>query len=135
MNISPDSIVLWQWGAFTLNATIAFTWAIMALLTFVSWAVTKNLSTGTSMSRWQNALEVLVSGMMGQIKEVSHQDPARYLPLVGTLFVFIVVSNLLAVIPGYQPPTGSLSTTSALAICVFVAVPFFGIQEGAWPDT
>lgn len=129
MNISPDSVVLWQWGFFTVNATIAFTWAIMALLTAVSWCVTRRLSTATKMTRWQNILEVLVSGMMGQIKEVSHFDPARFLPLVGTLFIFILVSNLLTIIPGYQPPTGSLSTTSALAICVFVAVPYFGIRE------
>ncbi|MGD2079509.1 MAG: F0F1 ATP synthase subunit A [Nitrospirota bacterium] len=129
MNISPDSVVLWQVGPFAVNATIAFTWAIMALLTAGSWAVTRRLSTGTEMSRWQNAVEVLVSGMTGQIREVSRQNPERYLPLVGTLFVFIVVSNLLAVVPGYQPPTGSLSTTSALAICVFVAVPYYGVRE------
>lgn len=129
MNISPDSIVLWQWGEFTLNATIIFTWVIMVFLSVVSWLVTRRLSTGTRMSRWQNVLEVLVSGMMKQIKEISRQDPTKYLPLVGSLFVFIVVSNILTIVPGYQPPTGSLSTTSALAICVFIAVPFFGIQE------
>lgn len=129
MIISPDNIVLWQWGPLAVNATIVFTWAVMALLTVVSWLVTRRLSTETKMSRWQNALEVLVSGMMTQIKEVSHQEPMRYLPLVGTLFIFIVVSNILSVIPGFHPPTGSLSTTSALAICVFIAVPVFGIQE------
>lgn len=129
MTISPDSLVLWQWGPLVVNATIAFTWAIMALLSVVSWLVTRRLSTETKMSRWQNVLEVIVSGLMAQIKEVSHQEPMRYLPLVGTLFIFIVVANILSVIPGFHPPTGSLSTTSALAICVFVAVPFFGIQE------
>ena len=80
-------------------------------------------------SRWQNLLEVLVNGMRDQIREVSGQDPGTYLPFVGTLFVYIAVANLLAVVPGYRPPTGSLSTTAALAACVFVAVPLYGVGQ------
>ena len=57
------------------------------------------------------------------------RHPAKYLGFIGTLFLFIAVSNLCAIIPGYEAPTGSLSTTSALAISVFVAVPLFGIEE------
>jgi F-type H+-transporting ATPase subunit a len=74
-------------------------------------------------------LEVLVVGMQHHIRDVSRQEPAPYLPFVGTLFVFIAMSNLLTVIPGYLPPTGSLSTTAALAICVLVAVPVYGIAQ------
>jgi F-type H+-transporting ATPase subunit a len=131
MTISPDNIVFWQWGPFALNATIVFTWLVMALLTLVSWLVTRRLSTGTELSRWQNLLEVLVSGIRDQIRQVSHQDPGKYLPFVGTLFLFIAMANLLNIVPGYTAPTGSLSTTTALAICVFVAVPLYGIvSEG-----
>jgi F-type H+-transporting ATPase subunit a len=72
-------------------------------------------------------LEVLVDGIKGQIREVSRQEPGPYLPFVGTLFLFIAISNILAIVPGYIPPTSSLSTTAALAISVFVAVPIFGI--------
>jgi F-type H+-transporting ATPase subunit a len=72
-------------------------------------------------------LEVLVVGIRDQIRDVSHQEPGRYLPFVGTLFLFIAMANLLNVVPGYMAPTGSLSTTTALAICVFVAVPLYGI--------
>lgn len=127
MTISPDSIIFWQWGQFSLNATIVFTWLVMALLTLISWLVTRRLSTGTEISRWQNLLEVLITGIRDQIKEVSHQQPGRYLPFVGTLFLFIAMANLLNVVPGYMAPTGSLSTTTALAICVFIAVPLYGI--------
>jgi F-type H+-transporting ATPase subunit a len=131
MTISPDSIVLWQWGAFSISATLAFTWAVMALLTIGSWAVTRRLTDGPELSRWQNLLEVLVTGLRDQIREVSRQDPAPYLPFIGTLFIFIAGCNLLAIVPGYMPPTGSLSTTAALAITVFIAVPVYGIaQEG-----
>ena len=129
MTISPDSIVFWQWGALTVNATLAFTWAVMMALTVGAWAVTRRLTDGPRPSRWQNLLEVLVTGLRDQIREVSRQEPDPYLPFIGTLFIFIAASNLLAIVPGYFPPTGSLSTTTALAITVFVAVPFFGIAK------
>lgn len=129
MTISPDEIVLAQWGPVTLSATIVFTWLVMALLTALSWLVTRRLSDATELSRWQNLLEVLVTGIREQIWQVTRQDPGKYLPFVGTLFVFIATANLLNVVPGYMAPTGSLSTTTALAICVFVAVPLFGIAS------
>ena len=53
----------------------------------------------------------------------------KYLGFLGTLFLFVAAANLCTVIPGYEPPTGSLSTTAALALSVFVAVPLFGIEE------
>lgn len=129
MTINPDEIILFQWGWFTVNATIFFTWLVMLLLTLGSWLVTRNLTSEGSLSRWQNLLEVLVTGIKDQIREVSRQEPGPYLPFVGTLFVFIAVSSILAVVPGYITPTGSLSTTAALAVCVFIAVPVFGIAQ------
>jgi F-type H+-transporting ATPase subunit a len=131
MTISPDEIILWRYGPLHVNATLLFTWLVMLLLGAGSWLVTRRLSSGPRISRWQNLLEVVVQGMRDQIREVSRQEPGDYLPFVGTLFLFIGVSNLLAVVPGFRPPTGSLSTTTALAICVFVAVPLFGVaREG-----
>ncbi len=127
MNITPDSIVYWQTGPVTISATLVFTWAVMGVLVLGSWLVTRNLSTGTSLSRGQNLLEILVDVIQGQIREVTQQDPGRYLPFVGTLFLFIAASNVLSLVPGFRSPTGSLSTTAALALCAFVAVPIFGI--------
>lgn len=129
MTINPDNIVLWHWGGFPLNATIVFTWVVMALLVFGSWLVTRRLSTGTELSRWQNLLEVIVTGIRDQIEEVSHQQAGGYLPFIGTLFLFILTANLLNMVPGFTSPTGSLSTTTALALCVFVAVPLYGIAH------
>ncbi|MGD2245257.1 MAG: F0F1 ATP synthase subunit A [Candidatus Aminicenantes bacterium] len=127
MDISPDSIIIWQWGPITLNATIVFTWAVMGILVLVSWLVTRKLSVGPNFSRWQMALETVVSYIRDQIRDITHRDPDDYLPFIGTLFLFISLSNFLSFVPGYNPPTGSISTTSALAVSVFFAVPVFGI--------
>lgn len=129
MNISPDQIVYLQLGPFSLNATLVFTWLLMALLMLGSWVVTRRITSGVTLSRGQNLLEVLVGGIRDQIREVTQQEPDRYLPFIGTLFLFIAACNLLALVPGFQPPTGSLSTTAALALCVFVAVPIYGISD------
>jgi F-type H+-transporting ATPase subunit a len=129
MHISPDSIIIWEWGAIAINATLLFTWMIMILLGVGSWWVTRKLSTEINVTRWQNLLEVLVLGVRDQIQETCGQNPDPYLPFIGTLFIFIATSDLLEIIPGFHPPTGSLSTTAALSICVFFAVPFFNIRK------
>lgn len=127
MEISPDNIIFWQWGFFKLNATIVFTWLVMLILVVVSWLITRNLKVKPPISRWQNILEIIIETITQQIREVSQQEATQFLPFVGTLFLFIAVANILTIFPGYQPPTGSLSTTAGLALCVFVAVPLFGI--------
>lgn len=129
MVISPDEIVIWQWGPVTINATILFTWIVILLLAGVSWLITRSLKTGAEISRGQNLLESIVTLLRSQIRGVSGDSPDRYLLFVGTLFIFIATSNLLSMVPGFRPPTGSLSTTTALAICVFVAVPIYGITQ------
>ena len=129
MHLSPDQIIYWQYGFLKLNATIAFTWALMLLLSIGSLLITRNLTRDLERSRWQNLLEIIVTGIQGQIKEVGLARPERYLGFLGTLFLFVAASSICTIIPGYQPPTGSLSTTAALALCVFVAVPMFGIED------
>ena len=129
MHLSPDQIVFWQYGFFKLNATILFTWALMLVLAGGSSLITRILSTGLERSRWQNLLEIVVTAIEKQIEEVGLSQPQKYLGFLGTLFLFVATASLCTVIPGYEPPTASLSTTAALALCVFVAVPFFGIEE------
>jgi F-type H+-transporting ATPase subunit a len=129
MHLSPDNIVFWQHGFLKINATVAITWALMFVLTVGSYLITRNLSTGLKISRWQNLLEIIVATVRKQIEEVGLHRPERYLGFLGTLFLFIAFSNLCTIFPGYEPPTGSLSTTAALAICVFIAVPIFGITQ------
>lgn len=126
--INPD-VPLWQAGPLTINLTLVFTWLVMAVLVIGSWLVTRRLTSDTRMSHGQNLLEVLIEGLRKQIRDISQQEPGAYLPFVGTLFLFIAMSNLLAIVPGFRPPTASLSTTAALAACVFVAVPLYGISR------
>ena len=129
MPLSSDQIIFWQVGWLKLNGTIVFTWVLMLVLVVGARLITRRLSTGLQRSRWQNVLEIVVLGIKQQIAEVGLTQPARYIGFLGTLFLFIALANLCTVIPGYEPPTGSLSTTAALALCVFVAVPLFGIQD------
>ena len=129
MHLSPDQMIFWQYGFFKLNGTIVFTWGLMLVLAVGSKLITRNLSTGMKRSRWQNLLEIIVSGMEKQIEEIGLYRPEKYIGFLGTLFLFVALGSLCTIIPYYEPPTGSLSTTAALALCVFVAVPFFGIQE------
>jgi F-type H+-transporting ATPase subunit a len=131
--ISPDQVIFWHWGPISLNATILFTWAVMALMVLGSWLITRRLSTDVHLSRWQNLLEVVVNGMRNEIRDISRQKPDPYLYFVGTLFLFILVPNILSVIPGFITPTASLSTTAGLAICVFAAVPIYGIMSRGLP--
>jgi F-type H+-transporting ATPase subunit a len=128
MRLSPDDRIFWRHGCFKLNATIAFTWLLMFVLAIGSKLITRKLSTGLKRSRWQDLLEIVVVGIEKQIEEVGLHHPRRYIDFLGTLFLFVATASLCTVIPGYEPPTGSLSTTVALALCVFVAVPFFGIK-------
>jgi F-type H+-transporting ATPase subunit a len=129
MRLSPDEVIFWQLGFIKLNATILFTWGLMLVLVVGSKLVTRRLSTGLERSRWQNVLEVVVIAIAKQIEEVGLRHPERYLGFLGTLFLFVAAAAMATLIPGYEPPTGSLSTTVALALCVFVAVPWFGIDE------
>lgn len=129
MTFSPDQVIVARLGPIAVSATLLYTWLVMTLLVGGSWLITRSLSTDVTIGRGQNLLEVVITGIRDQIIEVTHQESAAYLPFVGTLFLFIATSNLLAIVPGYLPPTGSLSTTTALAACVFVAVPLFGVGE------
>ena len=129
MHLSSDDLVFWEYGWVKLNLTILTTWILMLVMGGGSWLLTRKLSRDIHIPRWQHVLEVVVLGVIAQIEEVGLAQSRRYLPFIGTLFLFIVVSNLAAIIPGYEPPTGSLSTSTALAVCVFIAVPLFGIRE------
>ncbi|MEO6983283.1 MAG: F0F1 ATP synthase subunit A [Edaphobacter sp.] len=129
MNLTSDQIILWQHGFIVLNETIVTTWVLMFLMTAGAMLITRKLVTEGKISRWQSGLEIIVTTLEQQIKGVGLDQPAPYLSFLGTLFLFVALSSLCIVLPGYRPPTGSLSTTAALALCVFMAVPIFGVRK------
>lgn len=129
MRLSSDELILWQHGFIKLNVTIVTTWVLMGVLVVTARLVTRNLEHKVHISRWQSLLEVIVVIIRKQIAEVGLRHPEKYLGFLGTLFLFIALSNLCTIFPGYEPPTGSLSTTAALALSVFIAVPLYGIAE------
>lgn len=127
MRLSTDQIIFWQYGFVKLNGTIVTTWAIMLVLVAGSKLITRNLASESERGHWQNVLEIIVITLSRQIEEVGLKRPREYLVFLGTLFIFIATASLLTVFPGYEPPTGSLSTTTALALAVFIAIPSYGI--------
>ena len=115
MRLSPDEIIFWQQGFLKLNGTIVFTWGLMILLAVGAKVITHKLSMDLERSPWQNLLEIVVTGIEKQIEEVGLSEPKKYLGFIGTLFLFVAAASLCTVIPGFEPPTGSLSTTVALS--------------------
>ncbi|GAA3996652.1 F0F1 ATP synthase subunit A [Comamonas faecalis] len=130
MELTPDATIVLDLGWLRLNATIVNTWIVMAVLTGLSWLVTRSLDPNKPPGRWRNALEVLVQLIEGQIADVAHRGVRPVMYFAGTLFLFIAASNTLSVIPGFKSPTGSLSTTAALTLAVLLAVPLFGVAHG-----
>jgi len=128
LNITPDE-PLWQWGSILLNRTILSTWVVMLILTGTSWLVARRIRSGSEPSRVRSLLEIIVSTLRAQIRDVSEDDPDPFMGFIGTLFLFLATANLLTIIPGFATPTASLSTAAALAACVFIAVPVYGLRR------
>lgn len=127
MTLSPDLTILFELWGIPINSTIFYTWVVMAILTIAALLITRNLRPDVPPNRWRTTLEVIVQGIQSQIEEISGRRDRHLLYYAGTLFLFVAVSNLLLVVPGFEPPTASLSTTTALALSVLIAVPMFGI--------
>jgi F-type H+-transporting ATPase subunit a len=133
VNLTSDQVILWRHGWLNLNETIVTTWVLMLGLAGTAKIMTRRLATEGPVSRWQAALEIIVTTITSQLEGVGLDHARKYLPFLGTLFLFVAVSCLCTVIPGYDPPTSSLSTTTALAGCVFLSVPLFGtLDQGLW---
>lgn len=129
MSLTPDDIVLWHVGPVNVSATLVATWALMAVLVAAAWLVTRDLRLWPPLRAGQHLLETLLIFLRDHVREITQQDPEPYLPFVGTLFVFILTANVAGAIPGVPAPTASISTTGALAVVVFLAVPLFGVRR------
>lgn len=132
MQPSPlGSVVLFHLGPVPVTRPVVTTWAIMALLSLGSWAMTRRL--GVRPGQRQAVLELVVAGIAAQIKEVIGKDARPFLPMLGTLFIFLVTANLSGLLPGVEAPTSKIETPAALALIVFFSVHYFGVRaQGAF---
>ncbi|MCT4552234.1 MAG: F0F1 ATP synthase subunit A [Alphaproteobacteria bacterium] len=149
MDISPDTIVFYAKNfeimgrtiPVNINMTIVGTWIIMLFIAISLKLLTKNLKGDIKIPRLQNVVEVVVEGTKSQIAQISRREPSQFLPLIGSLFLFIFISNLSSILPlyfyspisqtweGYQPPTGSFSTTLAFSLLILFSVFYYGIRH------
>ena len=113
-------------GPVTLTETVLTTWGIMLVLLAVCWLSTRRMR--SEPGPWQVALEGIVAAVEDAVAAVLPDHAARVLPLVGTLWIFIVIANLAGVVPGLRSPTNDLSLTAALALLVFLSVHWYGIR-------
>ncbi|MDR2213972.1 MAG: F0F1 ATP synthase subunit A [Pseudomonadales bacterium] len=125
---SPLSLdILFSIGPVPISSAVVTTWGLMLLLTGGSWLCTRNLR--AQPTRMQALLELVVSVVAGQVRETMDDEPDPYLPLIGTLFLFILCANWSSLIPGVEPPTAHLETDAALALIVFGATIWFGVRK------
>jgi F-type H+-transporting ATPase subunit a len=122
-----EAEILFRIGSIPIARPVVTTSAIVLLFGVLSWASTRRMTMRPG--RWQAALEAVVAQVTDQVREIVGRDPAPFLPVLGTLFLFIVVANLSGLLPGVRAPTASIETPAALAIVVFLSAHFYGIRE------
>lgn len=113
-------------GSYAVTETVITTWGIMLFLFLVSWFSTRRLR--IEPARWQTMLEGVVTAMEDAVTAVLGDHARPVFPFVATLWTFIVVANLVGIVPGLHGPTGDLSLTAALAILAFLSVHWYGIR-------
>jgi len=118
---------LFQWGPVSITSTVITTWIVMAALAMTGWLATRSLA--ISPGPFQTAVEGIVGSIESTIESVAPDQTRLLLPFIGSLWIFLVIANLIGLIPGMHSPTRDLSSTSALAILVFLSVHWFGIRN------
>jgi F-type H+-transporting ATPase subunit a len=127
MQHSPlTSAVLFHLGWVTITRPVVTTWIIMAVLATACSLATRRLAARPDGQ--QALIEVVVTAIIGQIEDVIRRDGRPFLPMLGTLFIFLVVANLSGLLPGVEAPTSRIETPAALALVVFVSVHYFGVR-------
>ncbi len=127
MNHSPlETAILFHVGVVPVSRTVVTTWGLMAVMIVGCRLATRNFRVVPG--GWQAMIESVVVGIEEQIAALVNRDARPFLPLLGTLFIFLVVANLSGIVPGVRPPTASIETPAALAAIVFLSVHFYGVR-------
>jgi F-type H+-transporting ATPase subunit a len=113
-------------GPVPISETVVVTWGLMGALAIGSWLATRSLALRPS--RTQTVLEIIVAAVEDQIQATVRVAPGPYVPLIGTLFLFILAANWSSLVPGVEPPTAHIETDAALGLIVFLSIIYFGIR-------
>lgn len=122
--------ILFHIGPIPIAEAVVTTWAVMAVMVLVSWLGFRTADANRSLL--QNTLEIVVEAISDQVREITGKAHAAFLPLLATLFLFLVVANLSAALPGVKAPTAHIETPAALALIVFLSTHYFGIRSRGW---
>ena len=110
----------------SITVTVTTTWLIMGLVWLVAWLISRNLR--NEPGPLQAAIEGVVLAIEQAVSEVAPPNTRHILPFIGSLWIFLVIANLIGLVPGMHSPTRDLSATAALAILVFLSTHWFGIR-------
>jgi F-type H+-transporting ATPase subunit a len=121
------SVVVLYLGPVAVTESVVTTWFLMAALAIGCWLVTRRMKMVPGST--QAVIETVVSTIENQIREIVNREPNEFLPLLGSLFIFLLVANLAGVIPGVRAPTASIETPAALATIIFFSVHVFGVRR------
>lgn len=117
---------LFEFGPIQLTNTVITTWVVMASIGILAWLTTRRLQIRPG--RPQAMVEAIVLTIEESIRDIAPQHVDQILPFIGSLWIFIVLANLIGLIPGMHSPTRDLSATAAMAFLVFLSVHWYGIR-------
>jgi F-type H+-transporting ATPase subunit a len=122
-----DNVILFSIGPLGITNTVVTTWGILAAIWLLCLLLGRRLRNDPG--PLQTVVEGMVAAQENAIAQVVPGEERRLLPFIGSLWVFLVVANLLGVVPGLSSPTADLSATTALALLVFLSTHWFGIRS------
>lgn len=121
-----ENELVFMLGPLAIGVSVLTTWGIMLVTAVLAWLATRRLD------MLPGPLQAMVEGIVSALEEavlaVAPENGRQIMPFVGTLWLFLIVANLIGLIPGLHSPTRDLSVTSALAVLVFFSVHWFGIK-------
>lgn len=131
VTLTPDNTIIFHLGSVPINSTIFYTWVVMGILIAIAAIFRYNIDRqekNGEYSQLQNILEMCLVSLATQAERIGCRQAMRFMPFLGTMFLFLLFANVLSVVPFYEPPTYSLSTTVAFALISFAAVPYYSFK-------
>ncbi|WP_455203021.1 F0F1 ATP synthase subunit A [Kaarinaea lacus] len=117
---------VFELGTIEITNTVVTTWVIMAVIWLLAWLISRRLR--NEPGPLQTAVEGIVASIEDAVAAVAPLNAREIMPFIGSLWIFLVIANLIGLIPGLHSPTRDLSATAALAIVVFLSTHWFGIH-------